>query len=44
MTRKDKKFCRKEGDHGEEGGVEMMRLRRAMALWGRISIPFFKGR
>ena len=26
----------------EEGGVEMKRLRRAMVLWGRTSIPFFK--
>ncbi len=26
----------------EEGGAEMKRLRRAMVLWGRTSIPFFK--
>jgi hypothetical protein len=26
----------------EEGGVNMRRLRRVMALWGRTSIPFFK--
>jgi N-acetylglutamate synthase-like GNAT family acetyltransferase len=34
--------AREEAPRREEGGVEMTRLRRVMALWGRTSIPFFK--